>query len=256
MHRIPHQLAVVSLCALAASAHASELVEPSKSDRLRAVLQERLPNSQVDAIACDGLGGFCQITAGENIVYTDDKATVLFVGRVFDMKTGEDLTAKARQTHAGSLNATKVTPRIRWEDLPEDGAIVRNAGAKHRIAVFTDLNCGYCHRLNAEFASLQEVEVHEYLVGILNGTGKANAVWCAEDHTAALHAAYEQQPLPAISLDCDVSAISENSAFFFRKGFMGTPVIIRDDGAVIEGYRSADILKAWVAEGSKNHASE
>ena len=54
-------------------------------------------------------------------------------------------------------------------------------------------------------------------------------------------------PLPS---KCDTSGLDANEAFAKRHGFGGTPVIIRADGAVLEGFRPAAQLKAFVAGGA------
>jgi thiol:disulfide interchange protein DsbC len=65
----------------------------------------------------------------------------------------------------------------------------------------------------------------------------------------ALHAAYEQNEIPG-PRRCDTSGLDANEAFAKRHGFGGTPVIIRPDGAVLEGYRPAKALKAFALGGA------
>ena len=48
---------------------------------------------------------------------------------------------------------------------------------------------------------------------------------------------------------CDTSGLDENEAFARAHGFTGTPVIVRADGAVLEGYRPKPALIAWLKGG-------
>jgi thiol:disulfide interchange protein DsbC len=74
-------------------------------------------------------------------------------------------------------------------------------------------------------------------------------VLCAPDPEGALHAAYAHNDIPE-RRRCDTSGLDANEAFAKRHGFGGTPVIIRpSDGAVLDGFRSRAVLKAFAAGG-------
>ncbi|MEM8985161.1 MAG: DsbC family protein [Pseudomonadota bacterium] len=239
-------------------AHMPAFAEPATDmaeAHLKQILAERLPKSEVSQINCDGFGGLCQIVTGDNIVYTDKQASVLFVGRAFNMATGADLTSAARQRLGVSQPAVPTVAQysVDWTDLPASGAIIRNAGAAHRIAVISDLHCGYCHRLDAELQTLTDVEIHEYLIGYPGRDDAAKAVYCAEDPNAALAKAYEAGP-PPDGNPCDTDKVAANTAFFEQRAFAGTPVIIRSDGAVIEGFKDAAFLKLWIAAANTDEA--
>ena len=45
---------------------------------------------------------------------------------------------------------------------------------------------------------------------------------------------------------CDTTGLDENEAFAKKHGFTGTPVLVRADGAVLEGYRPRAALIAWL----------
>lgn len=71
---------------------------------------------------------------------------------------------------------------------------------------------------------------------------------CAGDKQAAVHAAYDGRPV-APGAKCDTSGLDANQAFAKAHGFGGTPVIIRADGAVLQGFHTAAQLKAFVVGG-------
>ena len=57
--------------------------------------------------------------------------------------------------------------------------------------------------------------------------------------------AYAQEPVQG-SGQCDTTGLDENEAFAKKHGFTGTPVLVRADGAVLEGYRPRAALIAWL----------
>ena len=70
-------------------------------------------------------------------------------------------------------------------------------------------------------------------------------VLCAKDQPRAVRAAYAQEPVQG-SGQCDTTGLDENEAFAKKHGFTGTPVLVRADGAVLEGYRPRAALIAWL----------
>lgn len=239
---------------LGAHAAAPALGGESESDAaaVRAKLERALPKTAIASVDCERPGGLCEIAAGDNILYTDREATVLIVGRVFDLATGDDLTAGARRKAFGpDAAAAEVTQTasVDWSSLPKGGAIVRGAGAARRIAVFSDLNCAWCRALHGELATIPDLEVSEHIVSFLASDARARSVACAGDREAALHDAYTNAPLPPAPKDCRPEVLAINTAFFEQQGFQGTPVIVRPDGAVLFGLRDAEFLSRWIEEG-------
>ena len=78
----------------------------------------------------------------------------------------------------------------------------------------------------------------------------ADLVLCARDRHAAVRAAYAQDPIHS-GPKCDTSGLDENEAFARAHGLSGTPVIVRADGAVIEGFRPKPVLEQWL-KGAKS----
>lgn len=235
-----------------AAAQAVGADDESDAAGVRAKLERALPQTAIADIDCERPGGLCEIAAGDNILYTDRDATVLIVGRVFDLATGDDLTAEARRKAFGrdaAGAAVTQSASIAWVSLPKDAAIIRGAGAARRIAVFSDLNCAWCRALHSELAAISDLEVREHIVSFLGNDARARSVACAGDRQAALRDAYAGAPLPPAPEDCRSEALAINTAFFEKQGFQGTPVIVRPDGAVLFGLRDAEFLSRWIDEG-------
>lgn len=240
-----------------------------------ALLKARLPKTEVSAVDCSKIGGLCEVTAGDNLFYVDPTARYLVIGRVYDMETRQDLTAArllelnpdmlvggaARAGSAGAAlasgNAAGGAPSVngRREDvaqtarrvdlssLSDKGAIVWKRGGP-TVTVFSDFHCGYCRALSQQLEGMN-VTVVERPISVLGSRDIADRVLCAKDHPRAVRAAYAQEPIEG-SGKCDTAGLDENEAFAMKHGFTGTPVIVRADGAVLEGYRPRAALIAWL----------
>lgn len=252
----------------AVSAQASPTIEAgAEAKAVLAALAKRLPKTAINAVDCKGLGGICEVVAGTTLFYVDRGARFLMIGRVYDMETRADLTATrllalnpdllvagaARQAKAeeGELAKAPAAPaKVDLQELPSGGAIRWGPAAGPRLVVLSDFACSYCKRLSVELRAIG-ARVEERPISIFGDASRraAERVLCAPDPVKALHAAYEQKEIPA-PRKCDISGLDANEAFAKRHGFGGTPVIIRADGAVLEGYRPAAQLTAFAKGGA------
>ena len=270
--------AISGVVAFSAVGAASDLAALSGTDaKVASLLKTRLPNTKVTKMDCTKVEGLCEVTAGQNLFYIDHSARYLVIGRVYDMQTRQDLTAtrllemnpdmlvggaaKANATAqddapppvspkpgAGVRTVTKtVLQRLPLETLPKDGAIVWGNPAGKTVTIFTDFHCGYCKALSATLRTLN-VRVVERPISVLGSRDIANQVYCARNREDALHRAYEGMPLTSPGT-CNTSGLDANERFARRYGLTGTPVIVRADGTMIEGYRPAQQLAAWLAGG-------
>lgn len=259
--------------AFAALAMTLGLTGAASNDTVLASLKERLPKTQVSGIDCAKVEGLCEVTAGANLFYVDKSARYLVIGRVYDMQTRQDLTAArllemnpdmlvggaakanaaAGEEKADGAALTRTAQAVRpaaapaakvdLSGLSPKGAIVWGAGAQS-VTVFSDFHCGYCRALSQTLRSMN-VRVIERPISVLGSRDIANQVLCSRNREAAIHRAYAQEPLDN-SGKCDTSGLDENERFASAHGFTGTPVIVRGDGAVIEGYRPKEALVAWL----------
>jgi len=276
----PSRLALATAVGLSVAGIALAADVSSPEDRVRGLLKTRLPKTSIAAIDCRKIGGLCEITAGENLFYVDTGARYLVIGRVYDMETRQDITAArllemnpdmlvgsaARANAAGNAreeaggaqqlaaapvrSARPAAPakdrRLSLASLPQDGAIVWGNPAGQTVTVFTDFRCGYCRALTNVLREMN-VRVVERPISVLGSRDVADRVYCAKNREAALHAAYAGEPLKAAPA-CNTSGLDANEAFAHRHGISGTPVIVRSDGAVLEGYRPRAFLETWLKE--------
>jgi thiol:disulfide interchange protein DsbC len=238
---------------------------------VRAALKLRLPKTPIDSVTCRDLGGLCEVTSKTTLFYTDAQARYLMIGRVYDMETRQDLTAArllalnpdllaagaARHTASEENTPTQqrsAPAKVSLAGLPANGAIVWGPANGPKVTVFSDFQCSYCKRLSAELAAIG-ARVEERPISIFGAAARQQAeqVLCAKDPSAALHAAYAGTALARAvrAAPCDTAGLDANETFAKAHGFAGTPVIVRpSDGAVLEGYRDAAALRAFLGSGA------
>ena len=263
-------LAMVAFGGAATAVYAADRLEPT---RVSALLKARLPKTQVSAIDCDKVAGLCEVVAGKTLFYVDGSARYLIVGRVYDMESRQDLTAakllemnpdmllggaakagvEEEETPvpqlANAAGPSRAAPppaaaqKVDLSKLPATGAIVWGNPSGTPVTIFTDLHCGFCRALANELEQMN-VRVIERPISTLGTRDLSNRVYCAKDKPRALRAAYAGAEVAPAS--CDTSGLDANENFARSHGFSGTPVLVRADGTVLEGYRPRAVLETWL----------
>lgn len=257
---------VIALSAATGWAVAS-LASPMKApdtDTVRAALKLRLPKTPIDRIACDGLGGLCEVASKSTLFYVDRAARYLVIGRVYDMEARQDLTAarllelnpdlltagapRAAAAEKAPQAAARTAPRkVSLAGLPANGAVTWGPPNGPKVVVFSDFHCGYCKKLEEELKAIG-ARVEERPISIFGAESRRDAerVLCAPRPELSLRLAYSGGAL-VNPKPCDTSGLDANEAFAKANGFTGTPVLVRpSDGAVLEGYRPAAVLREFL----------
>lgn len=267
-------LAVASGGAVSGLIAASFLSAPANAaaelEDVRAAIQLRLPKTPITSLTCRGFGGLCEVISEKTLFYIDERARYLFVGRLYDMESRADLTAAkllelnpqllvagTAGANAGKQNAAKqptnsLAAKIPVQELNPSGAVHWGAKTGPKLIVFSDFLCSYCKRLTAELKKAR-VRVEERPISIFGEKSRklSEAVICSSDPTTALHQAYSGTSLKP-QKSCDTSGLDANEAFARSHGFSGTPVMVRaSDGAVLEGYRGAAEIRAFLGSNAK-----
>lgn len=150
-----------------------------------------------------------------------------------------------REVETRSNAAPGASQRIDLTALLASGAINWGKPTGTPVTIFTDFHCGYCRALAQQ---LEQMDVHviERPISTLGSREVANRVLCARDRPRAIRAAYAGDDLPEGK--CDTSGLDANEKFARDHGFTGTPVLVRRDGAVLEGFRPKAFLETWLKE--------
>jgi thiol:disulfide interchange protein DsbC len=230
------------LCLLgAAFALPSAAQEPAPTPASMAErLQALYPGTRFGAVNSTPWAGVFEVVMGANLAYVDASGQYFLFGHLYDMKTQRDLTAERKDTLA----------RIEFSSLPLADAVkeVRGTGAR-TLAIFSDPDCPYCRRLEAEMKGLTDVTIYTFLMPIASlhpeARGKAIAVWCSKDRVAAWQALmWRDERIPAT--ECP-HPVDRNVALGDRLGITGTPTLVAADGRVLPGAASSAQIEAWLA---------
>jgi thiol:disulfide interchange protein DsbC len=91
------------------------------------------------------------------LIYIDAKAQYVFAGDVIDLKNRANLT----QARLNQLQA------IKWDSLPLNNALKTVKGnGERKLAVFSDVDCPYCRKFEAELAKVDNITVYTFLYPI------------------------------------------------------------------------------------------
>lgn len=211
-------------------------VAPSSiADRLKSLY----PSTRFGEINTTPWPGVFEVVMGANLAYVDETGQYFMFGHFYDMKAQRDITAERKDSLA----------RIDFAALPLADALkeVRGTGAR-TLAIFSDPDCPYCRRLEAEIKGLTDVTIYTFLMPIASlhpeARSKAIAVWCSKDRIAAWHALmWRDEKMSA--RDCP-HPVDRNVALGDRLGVSGTPTLVAGDGRVLPGAASSAQIEAWL----------
>lgn len=184
------------------------------------------------------IAGFQEAVVRGQMVYVSNDGKLLLHGALIDVETQDNLSDRS----LAKRNVKQLA------EVPADHRIVfAAANPKHRITVFTDVDCGYCRKLHSEIAELNKRGITvEYLLYPRGGVdspayGTSVNVWCAADRKQALTDAKAGRPLPARTCE---NPVARDYAAGGNLGVRGTPGIFAANGMQIGGYLPPDALLA------------
>lgn len=203
---------------------------------VREAILTLVPDATIDSIAESAVPGFYEVSLGGQMVYVSVDGRFLLQGSIYDIENKVDLTEQKRSgARQAALAAVPASKRIIF--APKE--------VKHRVTVFTDIDCGYCRRLHQEIADYNARGIAvEYLFFPRAGLGsesfqKAVNVWCAADRNEAMTQAKSGKDLERKTCD---NPITSDYQLGQKIGITGTPALIAEDGTLLPGYMPADQL--------------
>ena len=211
------------------------------AESLEKRLKDLYPATRIERVQTSEIPAVYEVTMGKNSAYTDVTGRYFVFGHLYDMKTQRDLTAERMEEQQ----------RIDFSQLPLGDAIKTVRGKGERVlAVFSDPDCPYCKRLEAELDKLDNVTLYIFpypLEGLHpEAVDKAVAVWCAPDRARAWADLMKTGKVPA-KRDCE-NPIQRNIQLAQRLGINGTPTMVSADGRMLPGAAPGDRIEQWLAE--------
>lgn len=239
-------LSLTMLLAMAAGglAQASESSDVARRGVVEEALARIAPQLEVEAVREAPMPGLIEIEAGGQLFYLSADGRHLLQGSLIDTVERVDLSERRRQhTRREALSA-----------LPPEQTIAFEADeAKHRVTVFTALDCGYCRRFHADIEAYREAGISiDYVLLPLAGEGSeadrtGARLFCAADRQDAFTRATRGEPIEGPMCK---SGYGEGKALAARLGIRNTPTIVRADGSV-SGYQTPTELLASLSASTR-----
>ncbi len=211
-------------------------------DRVRARVQAQL-GVTVGAVRRMPFGLY-EVVAEDEVFYVDEKVGYLVTGRVFDLRTRQDLTAERRDEAL----------RVDFKSLPMQLAIksVRGNGERS-LVLFEDPNCPYCKHLEKDLEHLDNTTIYTFLYPILSDDSyrKSQAVWCAGDRDAAWAGLMLRGKDPGTAAaDCQ-HPLEEVLALGHKLHVNGTPTLVFADGRRAPGVIDLEHIEQMMADAAR-----
>jgi len=207
--------------------------------KVKDLLQKQYPQlGKIDKTNNANILGLYEVVAQGQLFYTDEQARYLISGNIIDLKTMSNLTEeRSRKLLAIDFNS-----------LPFDLAIKRVKGnGKRKMAYFSDPNCGFCKKLEAELKNVDNVTLYLFMLSIFQGSDKkVEGVWCSKDQVKAWDNLMLNNVSPAVG-KCNAPT-AKLMALSQKLNINGTPALFFTDGVLVSGFRPAAILEKSLNE--------
>lgn len=212
--------------------------QAQEESHIRDMLKQHFSELTLDEVQPSPVKGVYQVRAGANILYVTNDAHYAFSGDLIDLKNAQaNLTEDAR----------KIARIKGLKGLGEENMIVFSPkNPKYTVTVFTDVDCGYCRKMQAEMGKINDLGIAvRYLAFPRSGPetptfNKMVSVWCAKDKNKAMNAAKTDGNVPKAT--CENNGVLKDFELGMQMGVAGTPTIIFEDGTMIPGYLPPDKL--------------
>ncbi|HAI95824.1 MAG: disulfide bond formation protein DsbC [Cycloclasticus sp.] len=195
-----------------------------------------IPNISKDSVSKTPITGLYQVLVGARVIYASEDGRYIIQGEMVDLVNRKNMTEQA-------LNTTRQRELAK---IDEKSMIIFPAkNEKHKITIFSDIDCGYCRKLHAQINDYTDAGITvRYLLFPRTGPEtesyiKAVSVWCAEDRNQALTDAKLNNKV--INKTCE-NPVDDHMALGQVFGVAGTPAIIADNGVMIPGFVPAKEL--------------
>ena len=172
----------------------------AQEQAIREALEPKL-GVRVEGVQASPVPGIYEVRLqtgdGPKIVYSDEKGSFVFTGRLIDVKAERDLTEERLQ---------KLTA-IEFNQLPLDLAVkIQRGNGKRVLAMFSDPYCPYCRRLEKTLLQIDDITIYVFMYPVIRPelADQSRAVWCSKDRAKAwLDLAAQDRPkVPAASASC------------------------------------------------------
>lgn len=202
-------------------------------ETLKSNLSKQYPNIQVTNIQPTEMSGLYSANLDNQIIYLDENAEHMFIGSMVRLKDQKNLT-KDLVLKQNSID---------WKQLPLKDAIKTVKGnGKRQLAIFSDPNCPYCKKLEAELDKLNDVTIYTFIYPLkTQSIAVSKQVWCEANPAYAWKNLLQKNVQPKAKT-C-ANPIDRNLELGHKLGVQGTPTLIFGNGLKMVGGRSAEEIQ-------------
>ena len=231
--------------ALAATLMVASAAANANEAAIRKALAAQYPSATITSVQKTPYSGLFEVYINGDLVYVDASGKYLFVGDVVDLKTRTSLT----QERLAKLQAVK------WETLPLGNALKTVKGrGERKLVVFSDVDCPYCRRFEAELAKVDNITVYTFLYPIAGLHPKAvqtsKQIWCAPDRNKAWDEYITRGTIPANDGKC-ANPVDDTIRLGNQLKVNGTPTLVFANGVRVPGMVPAEQLERLLAQNAK-----
>ncbi|MFK4051190.1 DsbC family protein [Acinetobacter venetianus] len=202
-------------------------------ETLKSNLSKQYPNIQVTNIQPTEMSSLYSANLDNQIIYLDENAEHMFIGSMVRLKDQKNLT-KDLVLKQNSID---------WKQLPLKDAIKTVKGnGKRQLAIFSDPNCPYCKKLEAELDKLNDVTIYTFIYPLkTQSIAVSKQVWCEANPAYAWKNLLQKNVQPKAKT-C-ANPIDRNLELGRKLGVQGTPTLIFGNGLKMVGGRSAEEIQ-------------
>ena len=231
-------LALAATLMFVSTAQANESV-------IRKALTQQFPGAQISSVKKTPYSGLFEAYLDGQLLYVDAQAQYVFAGDVIDLKSRTNLT----QARLSQLQAVK------WDTLPLNNALkVVKGNGQRKLVVFSDPDCTFCRRFEAELAKVDNITVYTFLYPVEGLHPKAvqtsKQIWCAPDRNKAWDDYIARNTVPNNDGKC-ANPVDATIALGRKLKVSGTPTLIFANGQRVPGMVPAAQLEKLLAAHAK-----
>lgn len=227
-------LLVLALMAagLTQSAHADDAALQSTFKKIG------LENPEVNTSPVKGLKA---VTTAQGVIYVSEDGKYVLQGPMYDV-SGDRPVNLSNQALLAKLNA-----------LQSEMIVYKAAKEQRVITVFTDITCGYCHKLHQQMKNYNDLGITvRYLAYPRSGLNSQSekdmqSIWNTGDRKKALDDAMRGEAVSPVAKTADSKIdISKHFALGQQFGVSGTPAVVLEDGTLVPGYQPPEAMAAML----------
>ena len=188
------------------------------------------------------VSGMSTVLTDSGVLYVTDDGKHIIQGPMYDVSGAQPVNV-TNQLLLGKLNA-----------LSNEMSVYKAPKEQHVITVFTDITCGYCHKLHEQMSDYNALGITvRYLAFPRQGLDsdaekEMKAIWCAKDKNKAFDDVMAGKSVAPASCDVD---IADHYALGVQLGVSGTPAVVLSNGTLVPGYQPPKEMKEFLDEHQK-----